>query len=113
MNRLKRLSAPFLLGASLVLPGAQASVLPPLLPVAAQAPYQAEDLPPPTTRNGQEIFQRFRAGLANPQCDSDATSERWKRQFRHASQRLADPNDPLLPLFGYVVDELHLSLIHI
>lgn len=107
MSRLFRFSAPLLLGASVLLPSAQASTLPPLLPVAAQAPFQAQDLPSPTTRNGQEIFQRFRAGLANAQCDSEASSERWKQQFRHAGQRLADPDDPLLPLFGYVVDELY------
>ena len=108
MSRLSRWTAPWIiLGAGNLLPLAQAAVIPPLLPVAAQTPYQAEDLVPPTTRNGVEILERFHAGLANPQCDADATNERWKRQFRHATQRLGDPADPLLPLFGYVVDELH------
>lgn len=87
--------------------GATAGPLPPLLPATAQAPLQPDALPAPGTRNGQEILQRFRAGLASPVCDAEATSERWKTQFRHAGQRLADPSDPLLPLFGYVVDELH------
>lgn len=79
----------------------------PLLPAAVHAPYQAEDLPPPTTRSGMEILQRFRAGLASPTCEADLTSDRYQRQFRHVIQRLADPRDPVLPLFGYVVDELH------
>lgn len=88
-------------------PQAAASALPPIVPAVAHAPWQGDALPAPGLRNGTEIFERFRAGLANPQCDSAATSPQWKRQFRHAASRLADPQDNLLPLFGYVVDELH------
>ena len=85
---------------------AQASNLPALLPSLAQPPYQATQLPQPTTRNGQEIFRQFREGLAQPQCDSSATSERWKQHFRHAASRMSEHDDNLLPLFGYVVDQL-------
>ena len=85
---------------------AHASNLPALLPSLAQPPYAADSLPPPATRNGQEIFAQFREGLAQPQCDSSATSERWKRQFRHAASRMGEHDDNLLPLFGYVVDQL-------
>ncbi|MGH8060758.1 MAG: transglycosylase SLT domain-containing protein [Pseudoxanthomonas sp.] len=57
-------------------------------------------------RNGRQIYESFRAGLAEPECDSAATSVRWKKHFGHAPARLAQANDDLLPLFGYVVDAL-------
>ena len=84
----------------------QASTLPALLPSLAQPPYTAQALPEPTTRNGQDIFRLFRDGLADPECDASATSERWKQHFRHAASRMGTQDDNLLPLFGYVVDEL-------
>lgn len=87
-------------------PPACASTLPALLPGLAHSPYPAHDLPQPGTRNGQEIFRQFREGLAQPQCDAAATSERWKRHFRHAANRMGEHDDNLLPLFGYVVDQL-------
>ena len=56
------------------------------------------------TRNGREIYQRFREGLADPVCKADA-STRWKAHFAHAPGQLAR-NDDVLPLFGYVVDSV-------
>jgi len=111
MSGWQRVPAGLLLGMAatvgISLPAAsQASTLPALLPSLAQPPYTAADLPPPATRNGQEIFRQFREGLAQPGCDASATSERWKRQFRHAASRMGEHDDNLLPLFGYVVDEL-------
>lgn len=64
-------------------------------PVAAQA----------GTRNGREIYQRFREGLADPSCKADA-STRWQAHFAHAPRQMASHNDDVLPLFGYVVDAL-------
>ena len=55
------------------------------------------------TRNGREIYERFREGLADPVCKADA-STRWKAHFAHAPKLLAARNDDVLPLFGYVVD---------
>ena len=55
------------------------------------------------TRNGREIYQRFREGLADPSCEADA-STRWKAHFAHAPKQLAKGNDDVLPLFGYVVE---------
>jgi membrane-bound lytic murein transglycosylase D len=55
------------------------------------------------TRNGREIYQSFRAGLADPNCKADA-SARWQAHFAHAPRQLATRNDDVLPLFGYVVD---------
>lgn len=69
-------------------------------------PIDPASLPPATTRNGREIFANFREGLAAPQCDADATSPRWRKQFAHAPARLGNVEDDALPLFGYVVDEL-------
>lgn len=57
------------------------------------------------TRNGREIYQRFREGLADPACEAEA-STRWKAHFAHAPKQLATQNDDVLPLFGYVVDSV-------
>ena len=57
------------------------------------------------TRNGREIYQRFREGLADPSCEAGA-SARWRQHFATAPKRLAASNDDTLPLFGYVVDAL-------
>lgn len=69
-------------------------------------PLDAGTLPPPSVRNGQDIFASFRDGLAEPSCDATATSPRWQKQFAHAPARLANQNDDALVLFGYVVEEL-------
>lgn len=60
-------------------------------------------LTPSGTRNGREIYQRFREGLADPACKADA-STRWKAHFAHAPKQLSAGNGDVLPLFGYVVD---------
>jgi membrane-bound lytic murein transglycosylase D len=75
-------------------------------PDASQLPGAAAVNPPtPATRNGREIYARFREGLADPSCGPD-TSQRWKRHFAGAPKRLVSRNDDVLPLFGYVVDAL-------
>jgi membrane-bound lytic murein transglycosylase D len=60
----------------------------------------------PEERNGVEIFQAFRAGLAAPQCDTNASLAQWEQQFRHAPRQLADDGQDALAMFGYVVDAL-------
>ncbi|KRA73017.1 hypothetical protein ASD78_15585 [Lysobacter sp. Root667] len=67
------------------------------------APAQAAIVGP--TRNGREIYQRFREGLADPTCEA-GVSTRWRQHFATAPKRLAASNDDTLPLFGYVVDAL-------
>ena len=69
-------------------------------------PLEPASLPPAQQHSGLEIYQRFRDGLADPDCDSAATNGRWKKHFSHAPGQLAKSNDDLLPLFGYVVDAL-------
>jgi len=69
-------------------------------------PTDPVTLPAPLVRNGHRILADFRDGLATPQCDSEATNPRWRRQFAHAPMRLGNAEDDALPLFGYVVDEL-------
>lgn len=69
-------------------------------------PTDPATLPAPLVRNGLRILTDFRDGLAAPQCDSEATNPRWRRQFAHAPTRLGNAEDDALPLFGYVVDEL-------
>ncbi|HEX7801503.1 MAG TPA: transglycosylase SLT domain-containing protein [Pseudoxanthomonas sp.] len=73
---------------------------------ASGPPLELESLPISNQRNGREIYESFRAGLADPTCDASATSARWKKHFGHAPGQLARANDDLLPLFGYVVDSL-------
>ncbi len=75
----------------------------------------AQDAPAPTQaessgeRNGRDIYQDFREGLADPSCDADATTPRWRQHFANAPKRLAAKDDDLLPLFGYVVESLRAS----
>jgi membrane-bound lytic murein transglycosylase D len=72
-------------------------------PCVHAAEAEAAVLTPAGTRNGQEIYQSFRDGLADPVCKADA-STRWQAHFAHAPKQLAARNDDVLPLFGYVVD---------
>lgn len=57
-------------------------------------------------RNGREIFSSFLEGRADPGCDSAHSDTRWEEHFSRAPARLADDAQDILPLFGYVVDEL-------
>ena len=66
---------------------------------------------PGATRNGRDIYQAFHDGLADPACDQDGSSARWRKHFANAPKRLASQDDEVLALFGYVVDalrEMHL-----
>ena len=72
----------------------------------ATPPLDLASLPPHNQRNGLDIYESFRTGLADPTCDAAATSTRWKKHFGHAPGQFARANDDLLPLFGYVVDSL-------
>ncbi|GAB1595456.1 lytic transglycosylase domain-containing protein [Lysobacter claricitrinus] len=56
------------------------------------------------TRNGREVFDHFRAGLAEPTCPTEPS--RWTKQFAHAPQRLADRDSNTLELFGHVVESV-------
>ncbi|MDQ2703285.1 MAG: lytic transglycosylase domain-containing protein [Pseudomonadota bacterium] len=95
----------------LVLPG----LWPGLAPAASQpapvtAPASASaSAPAPHMRSGLEIYSRFRDGLADPDCDAASSSERWRKHFAAAPQRMARHDDDALALFGYVVDALHES----
>lgn len=79
--------------------------------MATDAPHpsastQAADRAP-AVRNGLDIYDAFRQGLADPGCDhGDDDDNRWQHHFSHAPMRLADPASDVLPLFGYVVDAL-------
>jgi len=58
------------------------------------------------TRSGADIYRRFREHLADPSCDADAVSARWRQHFATAPKKLTNPDSDVLPLFGYVVDAL-------
>lgn len=76
------------------------AVLPavPAVSVAAEGRAQAVEM-----RNGLEIYQSFREGLAHPECGEEV-SERWRKHYAAAPGRLASRDDDTLALFGYVVD---------
>ncbi|MBD9477951.1 lytic transglycosylase domain-containing protein [Pseudoxanthomonas sp. PXM02] len=75
-------------------------------PAPSAPPLDPASLPTSHQRSGLDIYQRFRDGLADPECDSEATNGRWKKHFSHAPGQLARAEDDVLPLFGYVVDAL-------
>ncbi|KEZ96820.1 lytic transglycosylase [Xanthomonas vasicola pv. vasculorum NCPPB 895] len=60
----------------------------------------------PGIRNGREIFSSFLEGRADPGCDSAHSDTRWEQHFSRTPARLVDDAQDVLPLFGYVVDEL-------
>jgi membrane-bound lytic murein transglycosylase D len=58
---------------------------------------------PPDMLDGAQIYRQFRDGLADQDCKPQSTDAQWQRHFSHAPERLADRQDDILPLFGYVV----------
>jgi membrane-bound lytic murein transglycosylase D len=83
-------------------PASVAVAAPP--PATPDAPAAADA--PDLDRNGREIFAAFLEGRADAGCDSDASSPRWEQHFSRAPLRLANEDEDVLPLFGYVVDQL-------
>lgn len=57
-----------------------------------------------STRSGREIYESFRAGLAEPDCPSQPGA--WSKHFASAPQRLSNRSDNTLALFGHVVDSV-------
>jgi membrane-bound lytic murein transglycosylase D len=76
------------------------------LPARAADQPQAEAPATQATRSGREIYTRFREGLADPTCDKDSSSPRWRKHFAGAPERMTARDDDALALFGYVVDAL-------
>lgn len=74
-------------------------------PLAAH-PVDPTILPGPRQTSGLDIYQRFRGGLADPECTGGANDLRWQKHFMNAPAQLASSSDDLLPLFGYVVEAL-------
>ncbi len=72
----------------------------------ADPPPRAVAATPAGTRSGLEIYRKFRAGLAQPQCAPGA-SARWRQHFAHVPAQIASGSGDTLPMFGYVVDALH------
>lgn len=78
----------------------------PTAPAATSAVDAALPTAEPLSRNGRQIFANFLDGRADPGCDAEASSPRWEQHFSQAPAQLADEDRDVLPLFGYVVDEL-------
>ena len=97
--------------------GVMAWLLLPALALAQPAPEAATAVatasvattPAAHVRSGLEIYSRFRDGLADPDCDGEAFSPRWRKHFASAPERMGSADDDALALFGYVVDSLHAS----
>ena len=98
-------------------PAAATQQDPPLAPAAPAMPDAPEPAPAaadtgsplamvPATRSGREIYARFREGLADPVCEPESSSPRWRKHFAAAGKRLGGGDDQALALFGYVVDSL-------
>lgn len=77
-----------------------------MLAASLATPAVASDDGP--SRNGRQIYQQFRDGLADPACGPEV-SERWSRHFAAAPGRLAAADENTLALFGFVVDALRAS----
>ena len=102
---MRRVAAACLLAlASGIFPGwAQQAADPPPGGPVGPAPVDANAEPVQQTLDGGEIFRQFREGLAEPSCTAQASDAQYRRNFAHAPSRLADRDDDILPLFGYVV----------
>jgi membrane-bound lytic murein transglycosylase D len=74
--------------------------------LSQQAPPAASTTQAPTTQNGRDVYARFHGGLADPSCDGDNDSARWRGHFAGTPARLISANGDVLPLFAYVVDAL-------
>lgn len=55
-------------------------------------------------RNGREVYERFRAGLAEPACPAPAAG-RYARQYAHAPRQLAE-REETLATFAHVVESM-------
>lgn len=58
----------------------------------------------PATRNGGELMDEFKQGLAERGC-ADA-SPRWRTHYAGAASRMADQDKVALTMFAYVLDEV-------
>ncbi|PJK12945.1 lytic transglycosylase [Lysobacteraceae bacterium NML120232] len=83
---------------------APATETPPAAPPPVEAPLPAAKPATATQRNGLEIHQQLLDNLSGSGCES--ANARWQAHYARAPQRLANPDDELLALFGYVVDEV-------
>ncbi|PJK15313.1 lytic transglycosylase [Lysobacteraceae bacterium NML07-0707] len=70
----------------------------------AVPPVKATTTAAPEMRNGLEIHQQLLDNLSGSGCE--AANTRWRSHYARAPQRLANPDDELLALLGYVVDEI-------
>lgn len=69
--------------------------------LAIQAPAFAAD---GDTRSGREVYERFRAGLAEPTCPAQGGG-RFAKQYAHTPRQLAERDDTLAT-FAHVVDSM-------
>lgn len=75
-------------------------------PTLQTSPERIAPVTEPSSRNGQQIFADFLDGRADTGCDVRASNPRWEQHFSKAPARLADQDADVLPLFGYVIDQL-------
>jgi membrane-bound lytic murein transglycosylase D len=56
------------------------------------------------TRTGREVYERFRAGLAEPACPAQGAG-RFAKQYAHAPRQIAE-REETLATFAHVVDSM-------
>lgn len=67
---------------------------------ATVTPAQAE------TITGTQVMAAYHDKAANKACTAGPVS-RWMAHYSNAPRQLADPSDPTLSLFNYVLEEMH------
>ncbi len=78
-------------------------------PVVAPPPPPPEEPPPPPPPPPTlgAVLDRFRGGLASPACVVGPANRAWRQRYAGWPPRFAERIDAILPLFDYVLREVH------
>jgi membrane-bound lytic murein transglycosylase D len=77
-------------------------------PVEPAEPAEApEPPPPPPEPTLGAVLDRFRGGLASPACIVGPANRAWRQRYAGWPPRFAERIDAILPLFDYVLREVH------
>lgn len=82
--------------------------VPPAVVEPPAAPAEApEPPPPPPEPTLGAVLDRFRGGLASPACVVGPANRAWRQRYAGWPPRFAERIDAILPLFDYVLREVH------
>ncbi len=90
------------------LPEPVATLPPPGAAVPAPAPAPEPEAPaaPDPIDTGAEVFDRLVARLDDPACVKGIHNTSWRRRYAGYPERFAHQLEAILPLLGYVVEEV-------